>query len=169
MRVMIASPGSFLLLFVLLAGLGAPTAARGQADDPALLDCQEFDRCALRVRHRLFGTEIARGTEDMPIAELGFRAPPLGDLFARSEQAALGFQRFQKNHRRASWMSVLGGLEFVGALVARSQGEDDWAVGLSISGVAIEVVAMIFRTRADEHLSSAIWWYNASLAGEGGR
>jgi hypothetical protein len=61
-------------------------------------------------------------------------------------------------------MTVLGGIEIVGGLVARSQGEDDWAMALSISGIVIEVVGTVFRTRADEHLSKAIWWHNASLS-----
>lgn len=148
---------------LLLAGLGVPTFALGQATPRNILDCEVFDSCALRVRHGLFRTEIVRGTEDTPIAEIGFGTPPLQELFARSDQAALGFDRFRTSHTRASWMSVLGGLEFVGALVARSQGEDDWAMGLSIGGVVIEVAAMIFRTRADEYLSKAIWWYNESL------
>jgi hypothetical protein len=42
-------------------------------------------------------------------------------------------------------------------------------LALSISGVAIELAAMLFRTRADEHLSRAIWWYNESLTPEGVR
>lgn len=152
------------LPMVLLGALAFPSGAYGQAGPQDILDCEVFGDCALRVRHRLFGTEIVRGTEDTPVAEIGFRAPPLGELFARSDQAALGFDRFRKNHRRASWMSVLGGLEFVGALVARSQGEDDWAMALSVSGVVIEVASRIFRTRAKEQLSSAIWWYNESLS-----
>jgi hypothetical protein len=162
-------PGLSLPLPTAPSASGAPIAAYGQAENPELVDCQVSDRCALRVRHGLFGTEIVRGTEDRPIAEIGFRATPLGELFARSDQAAHDFDRFGTNHRRASWMSVLGGVELVGALVARSQGEDDRAMALSISGVAIEVVAMIFRTRADEHLSRAIWWYNELPSDGGGR
>jgi len=153
-----------VLPLVLLAGLVVPGVAHGQAGTQNILDCEVFDSCALRVRHRLFRTEIVRGTEDTPIAEIGFGTPPLRELFARSDQAAMGFDRFRKSHGRASWMSVLGGLEFLGALVARSQEEDDWAMALSLSGVVIEVASMIFRTRADEHLSRAIWWYNESLS-----
>ena len=86
MRLKSASLVSVLLL-VLLAGLGAPTAVHGQVSKPEILDCQVFDGCALRIRHRLFGTEIVRGTQDTPIAEIGFRTPPLEELFARSQGA----------------------------------------------------------------------------------
>jgi hypothetical protein len=149
---------------LLLAGLGVPTVAQSQAGTQNILGCDVYDSCALRVRHRLLRTEIVRGTEDTPIAEIGFGTPPLEELFARSDQAALGFDGFRKDHKRASWMTVLGGIEIVGGLVARSQGEDDWAMALSISGIVIEVVGTVFRTRADEHLSKAIWWHNASLS-----
>ena len=152
------------IIVLLLAGVGIPTVAQGQASPRDSLDCEVFDRCALRVRHRLLRTEIVRGTDDTRVAEIGFGTPPVEELFARSDQAALGFHRFRKDHRRASWMTVLGGLELVGGLVARSQGEDDWAMALSISGVVIEVAARIFRIRADDHLSTAIWWYNESLS-----
>jgi yecA family protein len=51
----------------------------------------------------------------------------------------------------------------LGSLVARSQDREDWATALSVSGVVIEAAGMVFSTRADEHLSQAIWWYNVSL------
>jgi hypothetical protein len=154
---------------LLLAGLGLPTMAQAQAGAQTLLGCDVYDSCALRVRHGLLRTEIVRGTEDTPVAEIGFGTPPLEELFARSDQAALGFDRFSRDHKRASWLAVLGAAEIVGGLVARSQGEDDWAMALSISGIVIEVVGTVFRTRADEHLSTAIWWHNESLSkGSGG-
>ena len=59
-------------------------------------------------------------------------------------------------------------MAFIGGLVAESQGNEDWAVGLSIGGTIVEVFAAIFRSKADEHLSHAIWWYNESLASPGG-
>jgi hypothetical protein len=89
--------------------------------------------------------------------------PPLEQLFSRSDGSAVSFDRFRTDHRRASWLTVLGGLELIGGLVARSRDNDDWALALSISGVFIELTGMVFRIRADEHLSQAIWWYNASL------
>lgn len=46
---------------------------------------------------------------------------------------------------------------------------NELAASLSISGVVIELVGMVFRRRADEHLSQAIWWYNESLTRVGVR
>jgi len=148
----------------LLVLLAFPTVSHGQASPQDFLDCEVFDSCALRVRHGLIRTEIVRGAEDTPVARIGFGTPPLHELFARSDRAAVSFDQFSVDHKRTSWLRVLGGIEIVGGLVARAQENDDWAMALSISGIAIEVAAAIFSTRADEHLSRAIWWHNESLS-----
>jgi hypothetical protein len=149
---------------LLLALLGLPAVTHGRTNAQELPVCEAYNTCALRVQYRLLGTEIVRGAENTRVARIGWGTPPLEELFARSDQATTRFDRFRTDHGRASWLAVLGGIEIIGGLVARSQGADDWALGLSISGVAVEVAARIFSTRADEHLSQAIWWYNASLA-----
>lgn len=160
---------TFCVTSIIVGILAFPAVTQGQARTQGAFDCEAFDDCALRIRHRLIRTEIVQGTESIEVARIGLRNPPLQDLFARSDRAAVSFDEFRKDHRRASWLTVLGGIEIIGALVARAQDNEDWANALSISGIVIEVAGMIFRTRADEHLSDAIWWYNRSLAGEGVR
>jgi hypothetical protein len=153
--------------FLLLGSLAFPSLSHGQNRIQEAVDCESPEACALRVRYRLFRTEVVRGPEDLRVARIGFGAPPLEEIFSRSHEASLSFERFGKNHNRSSWLRVLGGIEIAAGLVARSLDEEDWAVGLSISGVVIEMAAMLFRTRANEHLSRAIWWYNRSLTLEG--
>jgi hypothetical protein len=150
--------------FLLVVCPAVPTGAHGQTANQAILGCDVFEDCALRVRYRLFRTEIVRGTESTRVARVGLGTPPLEELFSRSDRAALSFERFRKEHRRSSWLTVLGGIEIAAGLVARAQDSEDWAVALSVTGVVIELAGMLFRTRADEHLSAAIWWYNESLA-----
>jgi hypothetical protein len=130
---------------------------------------EAFDSCALRVRHGLFRTEIVRGTEGLRVAGIGWGNPPLGELFARSPRATVSFEAFRRDHIRSSWMTALGGIEIVGGLVARARDHEDWARALTIGGIVVEVAGMIFRARADEHLSDAIWWYNRSLLEDGDR
>jgi hypothetical protein len=149
---------------LLLGFLALPTVTHGQTSNQDLRGCEVFASCALRVRYRLFRTEIVRGTESTHVARIGFGAPPLDELLSRSDRSAVSFDRFRQDHTKSSWLAVLGGLEIVGGLVARAQDNEDWAIGLSISGVVIEIAAVIFRTRANEHLSEAMWWYNESLA-----
>jgi hypothetical protein len=151
------------MVVILVALLAPPTAISGQWAPKEVPGQEVFDRSALRLRHRLFRAEVVRGSESISVARIGLGTPPLGDLFSRSDEATLSFDEFRKDHKRGSWLTVLGGLELLGSLVARSQDSEDWAMALSISGVVIEGAGMIFRTRADEHLSQAIWWYNASL------
>lgn len=155
-------PRAALLALALFA---APSSLHGQADPSLHAACDAYERCALRVRHGFFTTRIVRGTDDTELARLGFGAPPLDDVFSLSDEAAVSFQRFRTAHVRSSWMGLLGGIGFVGGLVAGARGHHDWAAGLSLGGSVFSLGAGAFRTRADEHLSRAVWWHNASLAG----
>lgn len=155
--------GASRIAFLLLSFLGLPSVAHGQAGTQGNLGCDVYDSCALRVQHRFFSDRVVRGTEGIQVARIGFGTPPLEELFSRSDSAAVSFDQFRTDHSRSVWLTVLGGIEFIGGLVAESQGYDDLAVGLSISGIMIEVAATIFRTKANEHLSNSIWWYNRSL------
>lgn len=141
-----------------------PASASGQAATGAPR-LEADDTLALRVRYRLLGTTIVRGPADAQVARIGFGTPPLRDLFAGSEEAAASFERFSKEHARSSWTGLLGGIGFVGGMVAGARGEERWAAALSIGGTVFSMGSGVFRTRANEHLSKAIWWYNASLAG----
>ena len=76
---------------LVLALLGLPVAAQGQARVEEGAACEVYEDCALRVRHRLLATEIVRGAADIPVAEIGWGAPPIEALFARSDRAALSF------------------------------------------------------------------------------
>jgi hypothetical protein len=58
---------------------------------------------------------------------------------------------------------LLGGIGFVGGLIAGARGDDRWAAAFSVGGTVFSMGSGIFRTRANEHLSKTIWWYNASL------
>ena len=155
--------GAAIIAFLLLPFLGLPAVAHGQTGTQGNLGCDVYDNCALRVQHRFFSDKVVRGTESIHVARIGFGTPPLEDLFTRSDSAAVSFDQFRTDHSRSVWLTVLGGIEFIGGIVAESQGNDDLAVGLSIGGTIIEVAATIFRTRANEHLSNSIWWYNRSL------
>lgn len=162
-------PNPSRIAILMLGFLAFPAVTHGQAGTQEVLGCDVFEDCALRVRHRLFRTEVVRGTEDSRVARIGLGTPPLNELFSRSEPATLSFERFRVDHRRSSWLTILGGIEIAAGLIARSQKNPDWVRPVFISGVIIELAAMVFQTRADEHLSQAIWWYNESLARGGVR
>lgn len=153
-----------VLVCLCLALAATPNAGQGQVVPLGASACDAYAGCALRVQHGLFSTRIVRGTDDTEMAKLGFGAPPLDDLFASSAEAAISFQRFRTAHVRSSWMGLLGGIGFVGGLVAGARGHHDWAAGLSLSGTAFSFGSGAFRTRANEHLSRAVWWHNATLA-----
>jgi hypothetical protein len=160
---MTLSRGSRLAVLLLLI-LGCPHLIRAQDAPPSILGCDVYESCALRVQYRFFRNEVVRGPESTSVTRIGLGTPPLEELFARSDSALVSFHEFRKDHIRSSWLMVLGGLEFVGSLVAEANGKDDLAVGLSIGGIVLEVIGAVFRTKADEHMSKAIWWHNESLA-----
>jgi hypothetical protein len=149
--------------FLLLGSLALPAATHAQAGSQEISGCSVFEDCALRVQYGFLRTEVVRGTEDIRVARIGLGTPALDELFSRSDTAALSFESFRVDHRRSSWLKVLGGVEIAAGLIARSRDNEDWARALSVSGIVLELVGMVFRTRADEHLSRAIWWYNESL------
>lgn len=156
----------FRVAVLALALFTLPSALDGQAGPAAQAVCDTYEGCALRLKYGLITTRIVRGADDAQVARLTFRPPPLEELFARSDPASASFQRFRTAHLRSSWMGLMGGIGFVGGLVAGAAGHHGWAAGLSIGGSVFSVGAGAFRTRANEHLSRAVWWHNASLAGE---
>ena len=155
-----------LLTLVLL---GAPAVTHGQTRTQATPPCDTYDSCALRIQHHVFSTRIVRGEEDMEVAQIRFRTPALQELFARSDRAAISFDDFRQDHTRSAWLGLLGGIGFVGGLVAGAYESEEWAAGLSIGGTVFSVSAGVFRTKSLEHLSKAIWCYNQSLSEQGGR
>ena len=157
------------IAFLSFVFLGAPKVTHGQTSAQTILDCDAYASCALRVQYGLLNTKIVRGTESTDLARIGLGTPPLEALFARSDPSAISFDLFSADHARSSWLAVLGGIGFVGGLIAGARGDEDWAAGFSIGGTAFEVGAAIFRTKANEHLSKAIWWYNESLTRRGAR
>jgi hypothetical protein len=161
--------GSLQIAVLLFVFSGTPAVIHGQTDTQTTLDCDIYDDCALRVQHNLLSSNIVRGPESTRVARIGFGTPPLENLFARSEVAAASFGLFRTDHTRASWLTVLGGVEFLAGIIAGARGNDDLAMALAIGGTVIEVVGAIFRTKANEHLSHSIWWYNQSLSEKGGR
>jgi len=157
-------------LAILLLGLsGLPGKTQAQNVNQEVPGCDAYEDCALRVQYRLFRTEIVRGMESNRVARIGLGTPPLDEILSRSRRATVSFEGYREDHRRSSWLTVLGGIEIMAGLVARAQDKEDWAVALSISGVLIEVGARIFNSRANEHLSEAVWWYNESLVPKGAR
>jgi hypothetical protein len=156
-------PNPSRIATLLLGFLALASVTHGQTAAQEILGCDVFEDCALRVKYGFLRTEVVRGTENSRVARIGLGTPPLHELFSRSERAALSFERFRVDHKRSSWLTIVGGIEIAAGLVARSQDNEGLAAALSISGFVIEIAAMVFRTRADEHLSQAIWWYNESL------
>lgn len=152
----------FVLLSLLLALL-SPAGILAQSARPDAAGCDAYAACALRVQHRLFKTNVVRGSGDEVVAQIGFRTPPLENLFARSPEAALDFALFREDHRRSAWLGFLGGVGFLGGLIAGAKGEEGWAAGLSLGGTVFSMGSGLFRTKANEHMSSAIWWHNGSL------
>ena len=152
------------IAFLLFVFLGAPTVTHGQTNVESNLNCDAYASCSLRVQHGLLNTRIVRGAESTHLARIGLGTPPLEELFARTDASAISFDQFSADHARSSWLAVLGGIGFVGGMIARARGNEDWAAGLSIGGTVFEVGAAIFTRKAAEHLSQAIWWYNESLS-----
>lgn len=149
---------------LLAFALSAPSkGALAQASAPAAPATQAYDSAALRVRHGIFRTSVVRGPEDALVTHVGFGTPPLRDLFSRSEAATASFERFTRDHARSSWTGLLGGIGWVGGLIAGARGDEELAAVFSIGGTVFSMGSGIFRTRADEHLSKAVWGYNASL------
>lgn len=151
-----------------LAVSALPADVGGQAGDGAGRHTAAYDTAALRVRHGLFRTSVVRGPEDVLVTHIGFGTPPLRELFSGSAGASASFERFARDHARSSWMGLLGGIGFVGGLIAGARGDDRLAATLSIGGTVFSMGSGIFSTRAREHLSKAVWWYNASLVADQG-
>ena len=151
-----------------ILALGPFTGAQAQAS-AASETCTEYAACALRVKHGFFKTKIVRGADDTELADIGFRTPPVRDVFQVAPEALVAYDLFGADHRRSSWTGALGFAGFLGGMIAGAKGGDDWAAGLSVGGTVFSLISGIFRTKANEHLSGAVWHYNASLSAAGNR
>jgi hypothetical protein len=153
----------YLLLGVLTASAPLPRTAFAQEDSTCT-----WDRCALRVQYRPFGTpRLVRGRDDVKVAGLGWfpRALPL--LAQRSDSAAVHYNAFRARHTSGTLLFLVGlGALFAGsALVA--DGNEGAGAAVFIGGFAVGLVGVTITASAQDELSRAVWWYNRTLVAAG--
>lgn len=126
-----------------------------------------YDECALR----LWSSDVLRGTEEAKIGQFGFlRPPPLGELFAQSDSAALHFETLEKNYTNGRAITITSRVVSLAGLVlsfSSDSAEQRWGFGLQATGFAGGWLGQRRVRRAKEALSRAIWWYNRDVARKG--
>ena len=146
---------------LVLAAVGVPTTAIAQDDE-----CT-YRVCALRIRVHTFSSELVQGETEERVAGLGF-FPGEMPLFAeRSAAAGLHYESYRSARNTADWMAV-GALAALGtAIVALvAEGGELVIAGSAVAFLGLTFGASIKGAQASDHLSLAIWSYNATLPHE---
>lgn len=144
----------------LLAAL-ALTSAAGEAQEP---DCT-YDRCALRLQSRFFGSSLVRGMEQQKVAGLGLFPPRIPLLEQSGDSVRVHYEAFRSAQRTAGWLNLTGITLTVASMIVFLADND--AVGtstaLSVFGVGFGIAGAGFGNRATDELSQAAWHYNRGL------
>lgn len=152
-----------------IAGLGllaslalAPTA--GEAQDAGCT----WDRCALRLQSRFFGSSLVRGAEQAKVAGLGFFPPRIPLLEQGSDSVRVHYEAFRSAQRTAGWLNLTGLTLTVASTIVFLADND--AVGastaLTIVGFGFGFAGAGVGSRARDRLSQAAWHYNRGLPRE---
>jgi len=129
-------------------------------------DCT-YERCALRLKFRLFSTQVVQGVEAAPVARLGLFAPHIAPLETSADPVQLHYRSFRQ-HRNAS--GVLQLLSAAAATAAAFVYSSDvhrnggTALGILLVGTGFTIAGGINAQRSADELQQAIWLYNHSLA-----
>jgi hypothetical protein len=150
---------AYLLLGALTASttLARPTLAQ---QDSACT----WDRCALRVQHRLFGgPRLVRGINGVKVAGLGWFPPALPFLAQGSDSAAVHYSAFRARHTSGTVLLLVAlGAFFAGSAIA-ADGDDGTGAAVIIGGFTVGLVGAAVTASGQNELSRAVWWYNRSL------
>jgi hypothetical protein len=156
-------------LFTLLAvcssaGLHAHT-IYAQTAPAAVVRCAYVD-CALRLEPSSGGRRLVRGASGQVIGGFGlFHSSAVDSLLAGPDSTAANTRRY-KAERHTGFMYLLAGLTAgVASMVyfkAHHQNEGIDLVGLAAVW-AFTIPSAGHYSRAEQHLSRAVWWYNAAV------
>lgn len=160
------APGGAAL--VLLLALASPQRAQAQDAAPASMPCVEYERCALGLLANIGGISVVRGSEQTPIARLGFVLPGgrLDRAFA-GDTAAIRIGREALDQRRIGALLTVGAvLTFVAAsfLVLDADAEGSSAEGVFLAAAAQMGGGVYYQFKADNSLSRAVWTFNRRFA-----
>ena len=122
-----------------------------------------YDACALRLRYSFFKTQLVQGREARPVASIGMFAPGVPLFAERSDTAARYYTNFRRKHTSSALLG-LGSLVLVTVGAVVYDNDHDASLALVIGGGLLGIGGVIQRTRADEQLSRAVWWYNRTVA-----
>jgi hypothetical protein len=152
----------FALMLLLATPLAAQDMLPGAPADTVTCD---FDRCAMRMRHRYLGTTVVRGVQALPVARVGWFPPRIAALEAAGDSSRSHYQSFRSLHRRGAWLTVGAAAAFLGAVVLYqgSYLESDGGVGLFVGSLGLSFAGGLEMRRASDQLSQSIWWYNRDL------
>ena len=148
--------------------LAVPVAVRAQSSTASAPVGCTYETCALRVEPRFWGPQrLLRGREGVEIGKLGGFGGGVDTLLAGPDSAAAYARRYVNAARATNTLSLLSAVAFVVVATRTDWFRDDASdgeVAIGITGVALALVAIPFRVRAEQSLSRSVWFYNAAFA-----
>lgn len=159
----------FATLFATVLAL-LPTAARAQRAEPSRLPANcDYRSCGYNIIAALHGLKVTSGTQETPVATLGF-------LWTRDISAVFegeGQSEARAAVRTRRWGALLTdiGLALIvtGAVSAATNDLDERAAHLMLGGAASLGLSVPIQFAADKHLARAVWQHNARYATGGTR
>ena len=125
-----------------------------------------YDRCALRLQHRLWSLRLVAGANDTPVARLGMFAPRIAPLSGAGDSVRSHYEAFRSSQNRASAFALVGIVTiFASGVVygANRYQNDGVALGLAVAALPFAIVGAVNELKARDHLAQAIWLYNRAL------
>lgn len=135
--------------------------------DEPVFNCP-YDRCAVRIEHRFWGTRLVQGVDSRYIGNLGTSGPRVS-IFDSSpdERVRSSYEAFLVHRRSARSIRFLSLGLYLGAgtLFATSEGKAAQiaGTGLLVLGNWVGHSAMYAEGEASAALDLAIWHYNRGL------
>jgi hypothetical protein len=134
--------------------------AIGRAQAPSCT----YERCALRVQHKLTALQLVQGADTRRVAKLGFFVPRIPLLAGAEDSVRIPYEQFRSAHNRATVFQALSAVSALTAFAVsiRKHHSNNPTLGLVSLGFA--TLGGINSRISEDRLERAIWFYNRRFA-----
>ena len=148
-----------LVALAMLLSVVMAADARAQTDAS---QCR-YDECALRISPGSFtqSPALLRGRDGQRVAQLGLFQEPVTPHFAQSDSARAYALEYDRLFDRGGVLSGAGTIVAVLAPIVLHGTLRQ--VAFTAVGVGLSAYGSVVTKRADEALSTAVWWYNRDM------
>jgi hypothetical protein len=123
-----------------------------------------YERCALRIKKSAFKSRIVAGIDGRVVAKLGDFGTDLEHRVDLPDSAFSHVQRYNSQAKLSAWLGLAGTVVLVTPLLVTIDDPGPGWLAAPVIGLGLSIASATIRTRAGDHLSQAIWWYNGQFA-----